>query len=79
MTAMKRAGRMVRPVWSALNAGNLADLPVLAGIERLYVYADNDASGTGQRAAETLARRWYDAGRETFIALPKAGDWNDAA
>jgi len=79
MTAMRQAGRTVRPVWSALNAGNLADLPVLPGVERLYIYADRDANGTGQRAAEALARRWFDAGRESFIALPKSNDWNDAA
>jgi hypothetical protein len=78
MTAYRRAKRMARPTWAALSAGNLATLPVLDGIGRLYVYADNDASGTGQRAAEALAARWHDAGRDVFIAVPKATDWNDA-
>lgn len=77
MTAMARAGRMVLPVWSALGAGNLADLPVLHGIERLHIFSDRDGNGTGQRAAETLARRWHDAGREVFIATPEAADFND--
>lgn len=79
MTAYRRAGRMVGSTWAALSAGNLARLPVLDGLERLYVYADNDASGTGQRAAEGLAQRWHDAGRDVFIATPKATDWNDVA
>jgi putative DNA primase/helicase len=77
MTAMKRDGRMVLPTWSALNAGNLQRLPVLGGVERLYVFADNDNSGVGQRAAETLARRWAEAGREARVALPPVNDWND--
>ena len=41
--------------------------------------ADNDNSGTGQRAAETCARRWVAAGREARLLLPhKIGaDFND--
>lgn len=71
------------PVWSAIDAGNLAELPVLPGIERLTIFADTDRSGTGQKAARTLAARWHGAGRETFIAQPPAPpsgkrDWNDA-
>lgn len=70
------------PVWAAIDAGNLAELPVLPGIERLTIFADTDASGTGQQAAATLAGRWHRAGREVFIAQPAAGadgkrDWND--
>jgi putative DNA primase/helicase len=78
MTAMKRAGRMVLPVWSATSAGNLAYLPVLPGIERLYVFADNDNDEKGQRAAETLAQRWLKAGREVFVAVAPRDDWNPA-
>jgi len=70
------------PVWSAIDAGNLAGLPVVAGVERLTVFSDTDASGTGQIAARMLAARWHAAGREVFIAQPPAGpsgkrDWND--
>jgi phage/plasmid primase-like uncharacterized protein len=71
-----------RPVWSAIDAGNLAGLPVVPGIERLIIYADVDPSGTGQAAARTLALRWYRAGHDVYIAQPPtpAGgkrDWND--
>ena len=70
------------PVWSAIDAGNLAGLPVLDGVERLSIYGDTDRSGTGQKAAQTLAGRWHDAGREVFIAqppVPPGGkrDWNE--
>ncbi|WP_395707959.1 toprim domain-containing protein [Reyranella sp.] len=69
------------PVWSAIDAGNLAGLPVLPGIERLTIFADTDRTGTGQKAAQTLAARWHAARREVFIAQPPAPpggkrDWN---
>jgi phage/plasmid primase-like uncharacterized protein len=65
------------PVWSAIDAGNLAGLPVVPGIECLTVFADNDPAGI--KAAETLCQRWFDAGREARIALAPSGDWNDYA
>ena len=70
------------PVWSAIDAGNLAGLPVVDGIERLTIFADADSNGVGQAAARTLAARWHAAGREVYIALPPTPpggkrDWND--
>lgn len=44
------------PVWSLIDAGNLAALPVLAGIEALTVAQDSDPAG--RRAAQTVAERW---------------------
>lgn len=79
MTTMSRNGRAVLPVWSAISANNLAALPIVRGLERLYVYADNDAQGPGREKAQTLARRYADAGIEARVALPKAGDWNTGA
>lgn len=61
-----------RPVWACLSAGNIASLPVLPGIESLTIFADNDASGTGLRAARECARRWHGADREVTIIVPKA-------
>jgi len=58
-----------RPVWATLSAGTMERFPVLNGIEALTIFADNDASGTGQRAANEVARRWHDAGRETTINI----------
>lgn len=67
------------PVWACLTAGGLAEFPVLPGIEAVWIAADNDASGTGQRAAETLARRLDAAGVESIIIVPRTvgADLND--
>ncbi len=68
-----------RPVWSCIDAGNLAEFPVLAGIESLTICADHDPAGL--RAAETCAARWLAARREVRITTPDAegSDFNDAA
>ena len=76
MTTMRRAGRLVRPIWAALSAYNMPKLAPLPGIERLIIYADTGA--TGAKAANELATLWTVAGREVFIAPPTAGDWNTA-
>ena len=79
MTGFARSGYVVPPVWSALAAGSLTKLPVLPAIEVLNIFADNDASGVGQRAAAELALTWRAAGREVLISSPsEGGDWNDA-
>lgn len=66
-----------RPVWSAIDAGNLSNLPVLDGIDCLTIGADNDPAGIA--AAQKLGRRWADAGRTVSIVRPaRAGaDLND--
>jgi hypothetical protein len=65
------------PVWAAIDAGNLARLPVLGGIEELLVAVDRDPAG--ETAAPLLARRWSAAGVIVRLVLPKAGDLNDVA
>jgi len=69
-----------RPVWACLDAGNLAKFPVLSGIEALTIFADNDASGTGQKAANACGERWHAAGREVTIRIVDAigADYADA-
>lgn len=66
-----------RPVWSVIDAGNLAKFPVLDGIESLLIAADNDSAGL--KAAEQCASRWYKAGRQVHIVKsPVLGeDLND--
>jgi len=64
-----------QPVWSCIDAGNLAAFPVLAGIESLVIGADNDPAG--QRAARTCATRWADADREVLVTRQSANDLND--
>jgi len=63
------------PVWCCGGAGNLASFPALGGIEALTIAADADAPG--QKAAESVATRWHEAGREAVIIAPPAGDWAD--
>jgi Toprim domain len=62
-----------RPIWACGGAGMLAIFPVLAGIDCLTVAADADEPG--QRAAQTVAERWRQAGREVVIVAPPIGDW----
>ena len=57
-------------VWSCLTAGGIERFPVLPDIESLTIYADNDANGTGQRAAVACAERWHEAGRVVVIRMP---------
>jgi putative DNA primase/helicase len=68
-----------RPVWSLIDAGNLAAFPVLDGIESLLIAADNDAAGL--KASAQCAERWYRAGRQVRICKsPIPGqDLNDFA
>lgn len=61
------AARLRTPVWACLDAGNLTAFPVIAGIVALTIFADRDASGTGQRAAADCAERWLAAGREVQV------------
>lgn len=70
------------PIWSAIDAGNLAELPVLDAVSRLSIFSDCDPSGIGEKAARTLAARWHAAGREVFLVQPPAPpggrrDWNE--
>jgi phage/plasmid primase-like uncharacterized protein len=75
------AAHVFMPVWAAIDAGNLEAFPVLPGVESLMIFADNDESGRGQRAARACAQRWADAGREAYIvtALETGADMADLA
>ena len=65
------------PLWAAIDAGNLASLPVIPGLESLTIFGDADCAGL--KAARTLAERWAAAGREARICAPptQGHDWND--
>lgn len=66
------------PVWACLSTGLLMNFEPPAGTQHLIICGDNDADGTGQRAAYTLAARL--ATRLTLeVCIPhQAGaDWND--
>jgi hypothetical protein len=65
-----------RPAWALGSAGAIADFPVLAGIETLTVFTENDDVST--RAADAVCGRYEAAGCEAWTLEPPAGDFNDA-
>jgi hypothetical protein len=65
---------LFRPAWAVISAGGMQDFPVLAAIEHLEIFADNDASKTGERAALACQARWEKAGAEVSILMaPEEG------
>jgi hypothetical protein len=67
------------PVWSCIDAGNLATLPVLPGVTELLIGVDADPAG--EAAAAECAARWRAAGRRVLLVRPDPGfgDLNDVA
>lgn len=73
-----------KPVWAAISAGNLEKLWIPDSVERLCIYADNDADSEfdGQASAFILARRLRkDTSRarqvEVFVPRSAGTDWAD--
>lgn len=66
-----------KPVWSLIDAGNLAKFPALGGIETLLIAVDNDPAGIS--AADACATRWHEAGAEVLMVKAAEGDINDLA
>jgi Toprim domain/CHC2 zinc finger len=66
------------PVWSLISKNGVEALPVLTGIETLWIAVDDDPNGIA--AAETVSARWFKAGREVFKLKAKipGADLNDA-
>jgi hypothetical protein len=66
----------LQPVWALCSAG-VEQFPVVAGVERLAILAENDERSPPAVAA--CAARWHAAGRKVFEVRPKVGkDMNDA-
>ena len=65
------------PVWACIDAGNLAELPAMRGIETLIIGADHDPAGL--KAATACADRWAAAGVDVRVIAPGAerADWAD--
>lgn len=63
------------PTWATIDAGHLADFPVLAGVEVLTIARDNDQAGI--KAAQECTARWVDAGRTVRVTRQVANDFND--
>jgi putative DNA primase/helicase len=70
------------PVWATVSAGNLAEFPVLDGVESLTIAIDYDKAGLD--AFNAVAARWIAAGREVRQWQPPEhgmdiNDWLGAA
>ncbi|MDD5000802.1 MAG: toprim domain-containing protein [Thiomonas arsenitoxydans] len=67
------------PTWAAIDAGNLAALPVLRGVPELVIGVDADPAG--EAAAKECSTRWLAAGRRVRLVRPDpgCGDLNDVA
>jgi len=75
-TRMSYRGAPLTPAWSAVAKGGLGQLPVLPGITRLVLLADNDANGEGQQAAAHCRQVWSAAGRTVAALVPKQVGWD---
>jgi hypothetical protein len=65
------------PIWVVLSAGGMRNFQPFLGIESLTIFADHDVAG--RKAAQSCARNWTAAGKETIIRTPSipGSDWND--
>uniref|UniRef100_Q47CK7 DNA primase/helicase Gp4 N-terminal Bacteriophage T7-like domain-containing protein n=1 Tax=Dechloromonas aromatica (strain RCB) TaxID=159087 RepID=Q47CK7_DECAR len=66
------------PVWSCISAHGIETFVPPEAVEQLIIFADNDASFTGQRAAYATAFRLKQQGIEVDVRIPDVpGDWLD--
>ena len=67
------------PVWAALSTSGMEQVQLPPEARHVLILADNDPSGAGLRAAETLLRRLKGDGRRAAIVLPPepGDDFND--
>lgn len=83
-TALAAATATGLAVWSTVSAGMMENFVPPKDVKCLVVFADKDASKTGQKAAQTLRRRLLESGLVVRVFLPqdplsggKGVDWND--
>jgi hypothetical protein len=78
-TRIPYRGSALVPAWAALSTVGLKALPIIPGVRRLILLADNDENQEGQMAAAQAAMRWQAAGREVATLTPPTpgSDFND--
>lgn len=77
-TALAASEMFGVPVWSCISANGIETFQPPPGIERVVIFADNDASFTGQRSAFACAFRLKQQGIEVDVKFPDTqGDWLD--
>ncbi len=71
------------PMWAFGSTATMEAFPVVAGVERLTIIADNDRKtpneiAAGDKAARQVCLRWAAAGREAIKTPKRLGeDAND--
>lgn len=80
-TALSASVLFSAPCWSLISANGMAGFFPPAGLSKLVIAGDNDASFHGQWAAYAAARNAWREGVETRVEIhPVVGsDWNDTA
>jgi putative DNA primase/helicase len=70
---------MDKPGWAALGTAGVQNLVLPDSIKKVWIAADHDAHGAGQRAAHAAADRFVAEGRQVRVSIPttKGTDWND--
>lgn len=77
-TALAASSLFGIPAWSAINAHGVQAFEPPAGVTRVVIFADHDASYTGQKAAYTAAFRLVQQGFDVEVKVPAVvGDWLD--
>jgi putative DNA primase/helicase len=68
------------PAWSLGSAGAIANLPVLRGIGKLFIFGEVNDGGANGKAAQSCADRWREKSKaKIFVIDPvKGNDLNDA-
>ena len=67
------------PTWSCVSAFGVETVEIPEQVTEVFIAADNDVSGTGQKAAQKLAERLTAQGRTATVIYPTSEgcDWLD--
>lgn len=65
------AAHGVEPIWSVIDAGNMAAFRILLGIDSLTIFADNDEAG--RKAANACAQRWASVAAVMIVCPDEPG------
>ncbi|MCG9026939.1 DUF7146 domain-containing protein [Laribacter hongkongensis] len=67
------------PTWAGISAHGMESVRLPDDVPGIWIFADHDASGTGQKVAHRLAARLHDEGRQVRVLLPSrpGTDWAD--
>lgn len=78
-TALAASQLFAMPVWSAVSANGIESFAPPAGVQEVYVFADNDENYVGQAAAYALAKRLVRSGLRARVETPNTvgEDWAD--